>query len=157
MQAMLGPFPMTPFQSGKYFSSFKKFVGHISSVPGSPVEHRTQLLLTLCSSWSSPTMCCFTGSSKNVVNILKKLRSTDYIFADFLARLLVFDPGEWNYAWSVNYVSPYPKWCCNFVVFCSGSRLTPAEAACHPFLASECAFGFMLPRGYFTQGVFSSN
>ncbi|XP_028393003.1 serine/threonine-protein kinase 36-like [Dendronephthya gigantea] len=97
MQALLGPFPMCPFQSGKYFSNFKKFVGRVKSVP---------------------------GYSQNVVNILKKLGSTDYIFADFIARLLTFDPGL---------------------------RLSPLEAVRHPFLAPECALGLLLPPGYWTQ------
>ncbi|CAB4009097.1 Dual specificity tyrosine-phosphorylation-regulated kinase 2, partial [Paramuricea clavata] len=97
MQALLGPFPMSPFQTGKYFSTFKKFVGRVSPVP---------------------------GFSKNVVNIMKKLGSTDYVFADFLAKLLTFDPNL---------------------------RLSPNEALRHPFLAPECTVGFMLPPGYMTQ------
>ena len=95
MQTMLGPFPMTPFQSGKYFSTFKKFVGRISPVPGIFVENRFFNLLQLFTHLpNSFFFVAFTGSSKNVINILKKLGSTDYVFADFLARLLVFDPSK---------------------------------------------------------------
>ena len=38
-----------------------------------------------------------------------------------------------------------------------GLRLSPIEAARHPFLAPECALGFVLPPGYMTQGMLSSN
>lgn len=32
--------------------------------------------------------------------------------------------------------------------------MSPFEAARHPFLAPECALGFLLPPGYWTQGLF---
>ena len=57
---MLGPFPMTPFQSGKYFSTFKKFVGRISPVPGIFFENRFFNLLQLFTHLPNFLFfCCF--------------------------------------------------------------------------------------------------
>ena len=40
-----------------------------------------------------------------------------------------------------------------FIFKIPGSRLSPTEAARHPFLAPECALGFIISPGYLTQGT----
>ncbi|XP_046861919.1 uncharacterized protein LOC124455275 [Xenia sp. Carnegie-2017] len=97
IHSLLGPLPLSPYQEGKYFTDFKKYVSRNSLVH---------------------------GHCEKVVNVMKKLKSTDFIFADFVTKLLAFDP-------------------------CL--RLTPMDALRHPFLAPECASGFISSHGNFSQ------
>ncbi|XP_014676700.1 PREDICTED: dual specificity tyrosine-phosphorylation-regulated kinase 1A-like [Priapulus caudatus] len=87
---LLGAFPMTVFQRGKYFSLLQSF--------------------TLDTVMPQIIRC------KRLMTRLKNTRN--FAFATFIEGMLAYDPRE---------------------------RLTPCGAACHPFLASEVAIGYLMP------------
>lgn len=87
MTRLLGPFPRSVFQKGKFYDDLKGY-----------------------------TDAC---EQKNASEVLfKKLGCRDYLFRDFLSGLLRYDPAD---------------------------RLTPLQAAQHPFLASELPVAFLMP------------
>ncbi|XP_046859422.1 uncharacterized protein LOC124452838 isoform X2 [Xenia sp. Carnegie-2017] len=120
MHSLLGPLPLSPYQEGKYFTDFKKYVSRNSLVHGT----HAQLIISFNVSQFLFFILCLIGHCEKVVNVMKKLKSTDFIFADFVTKLLAFDP-------------------------CL--RLTPMDAIRHPFLAPECASGFISSHGNFSR------
>lgn len=88
MHSLLGPLPLSPYQEGKYFTDFKKYVSRNSLVHGT----HAQLIISFNVSQFLFFILCLIGHCEKVVNVMKKLKSTDFIFADFVTKLLAFDP-----------------------------------------------------------------
>ncbi|XP_078674914.1 uncharacterized protein LOC144912964 isoform X1 [Branchiostoma floridae x Branchiostoma belcheri] len=94
MTGILGPFPLHPFEEGKFFPELREFVSVHGPLPEQTVINRLM------------------GELDNI---------RDFHFASFLAGLLKYDPRD---------------------------RMTPAQAAVHPFLARTLGMRYLMPADH---------
>ncbi|CAH1790821.1 unnamed protein product [Owenia fusiformis] len=112
MTKILGPLPTDVYQRGKYFTELEDFCTKSKQIDGTLSLQKTM------TEKSDSSIIYKNWNSRSERSVHLPLPG-HYQFADFLSRLLRYDPRE---------------------------RMTPAEAFQHPFLVPEMAFLYSMPN-----------